>query len=97
MRYKIKFESKYLKNLFREIPFDGDMRHDMQQLRKLENWIINGPGGYMSAIYFHCLKTQYESDYLAILKELEPEKYKEEIDEKEMTEIFTIIKSILKI
>ena len=55
----------------------------INDLLKIRNWIINEPKGFISGQRFWHFRKKYPKEYLALLKEINPEKYQYEIIHRE--------------
>ena len=55
-------------------------------LLNLERWALKGPSNWSDAMHMHGEIFTHEKDYLHILKELNPKKYKEYLKKKRKSE-----------
>ena len=55
----------------------------INDLLKIRNWIINEPKGFISGQHLWHFRNKYPKEYLALLEEINPEKYKVELIHKE--------------
>jgi len=83
MAYTI-IKSRYVKEKIKKTKWEN--RDYIDVLLLLEGWIINGARGFAGNLYFHQLKSKYEKEYIAILKELNPERLKEFLAELKLKE-----------
>lgn len=67
-------KSKYVKEKIKITNWKN--RDYIDNLLRLEGWIIKAPGDFGSNMYFRLLKSQYEEEYMNILKELNPKQFK---------------------
>src|SRR3989338_1394058 len=70
-------KSNYVKAKIKGMKFTAKNRKYVHILLDLERWALNGPSGWADAMRSHGVILEYEKDYLEILKELRPDKYKE--------------------
>lgn len=54
-------------------------KEEIDQLIKLEKYILNPPHGWAANLHLHHLKSTFSSEYLELLKELSPDKYAKEV------------------
>ncbi len=93
IKYINGIKSVYLKNKIRKMKLNQDNVEIMENLGKLEHWVINGPSGFMSAMHFNGLKSEYKKDYRELVKELNPKRHKRSLKEDKKAEIETIKES----
>ena len=55
----------------------------INDLLKIRNWIINEPKGFISGQHFWHFRNKYPQEYLALLDEINPEKYQFELIHRE--------------
>ena len=51
-------------------------RSYINDLLKIRNWIINEPKGFICGQHFWHFRNKYPQEYLALLEEINPEKYR---------------------
>ena len=80
-----KVKSEFIKERIAERQFELDgHRKYIKDLIYLEEWILgNINTGYCSGMKFKSIKSEYEEEYLEILKDLDEEKYQKEKQKKE--------------
>lgn len=66
--------------------FTAKNRKRASTLLILERWALEGPTGWSDAIHMHGEIFTHEKNYLRILKELNPKKYKEYLKKKRKSE-----------
>lgn len=74
-------KSKYLKGKIKKMVLNQRNIEIIEDLSKLENWVINGPSGFVSSIKYYSFKNRYSKEYLELLKELDIKGYKEYLEE----------------
>ena len=71
MLYK-EVRSEFIKNLIKE---RGLKSKYIDDLIRLEKYILNGPRGFASAMHYHSLKGKYREEWEAIYRELKPDEF----------------------
>ena len=67
-------KSKYLRKKIKLTKWEN--RDYINDLIRLEQWALHWPKGFSANLHFHNLKSEYEEEYIAILRELNPERLK---------------------
>ena len=69
--------TEFVKRHIRALSYEKYHRA-IDDLLTIEEFIINGVQSYWEAVHFSKLKSKYPNHYRGILRELDPEKFKEE-------------------
>ena len=76
-------KSRYIIDRLKERNINNyDDRQYIKDLLKIEKCVLNGVGGFASAMLFGNLRSKYEKEYYAIVKELNSEMYRRELKER---------------
>lgn len=78
MKYS-QIRSSYVRNRIKRSSWTKD-RNYIDQLMKLECYILNGPGCFAGALHYHHLKEKYRSEWEELYQELKPEEFKRLMD-----------------
>lgn len=76
-----KIKSNYVKEKIKGLSYSKKNKKYINDLMKLERSIVEGFKGWAVSLAYHSLKNKYNKDYDLIFKELDPEGYKEWIQE----------------
>ena len=74
--------SSYIRNRINRSSWTKD-RNYIDQLMKLEWYILNGPDCFGGALHYHYLKEKYRSEWEEVYQELKPEEFKKLVDREE--------------
>ncbi|MDN5327588.1 MAG: hypothetical protein PWP03_226 [Candidatus Woesearchaeota archaeon] len=80
--YEWDIKTRYVKNKVKESLFYRGIDY-VRDLVKLEYFIFNPPKQFTAGMYFTHLKNRYENDYENILQEVDTERYKQYLKEKD--------------
>ncbi len=79
-------KSMYIVNQVKSNKFSKKQLNYVEDLIYLERKVLHGIQGFADAMKFAEMKSRYEREYLAILKELDPKQYEKLKDEKRREE-----------
>ena len=74
MKYN-QIRSSFIRNHIRGSSWTEE-RNYIDQLVKLEYYILNGPGGFPGSLHYHHLKEKFRSEWAEIYQELKPREFK---------------------
>lgn len=96
MQYR-EVESQFVKELIKGTSWKNEPRRQyIDNLIKLEKFILEGPKDFGSGMYYGALKQKYRSEWETLYKELKPEQYKR-LKKKERLEKETSQKELQKL
>ena len=75
-----KVQSTYIRRLIRQTSWYAEkVRKYIDEVIKLEHYILHGIRGYISGIHYSILKESYRKEWEIICNELRPEEFKNEM------------------